>query len=168
MRLSLSFLALCLSALALGAAPAAAQAPKVANNWYTDSSDLGFKVQMPDDYQLIPPDPNEGTLIAKYDPKTNKYVQNGSDELFLHVWLLRFDAGSAKKDREKGDKKIDLKQRSKDVLSFLKREIQDGPGLKDDYADAANYYSNKANAAMSSVGDAFNRARDAFSDAFKG
>jgi hypothetical protein len=33
-------------------------------------------------------------------------------------------------------------------------------GLKDDFADAANYYSNKANEAMSSVGDAFNRARE--------
>jgi len=48
------------------------------------------------------------------------------------------------------------------------RRGEDGQGLKDDYADAANYYSDKANAAMSSVGDAFNRARDAFSDAFKG
>ena len=131
MRLSPVVLALCLSALALTAPAARAQNPKVGNNWYTDSSDLGFKVQMPDDYQLIPPDPNEGTLIAKYDPKTLKYVLNGSDELFLHVWLLRFDAGSAKKDREKGDKKIDLKQRSKDVLSFLKREIAEGEALKE-------------------------------------
>jgi hypothetical protein len=48
------------------------------------------------------------------------------------------------------------------------RRGEDGQGLKDDYADAANYYSNKANEAMSSVGDAFNRARDAFADAFKG
>jgi len=80
MRLSLSFLALCISALALTAPAARAQTPKAANNWYTDSTDLGFKVQMPDDYQLIPPDPNEGTLIAKYDPKTTKYVLNGSDD----------------------------------------------------------------------------------------
>jgi hypothetical protein len=48
------------------------------------------------------------------------------------------------------------------------RRGEEGQGLKDDYADAASYYSDKANAAMSSVGDAFNRARDAFSDAFKG
>jgi hypothetical protein len=129
MRLSLSFLALCLPALALTAPPAPAQTPKVANNWYTDSSDLGFKVQMPDDYQLVPPDPNEGTMIAKFDPKTNKYVQNGAEPLFLHVWLLRFDAASVKK--EKGEKKIELKQRSKDVLSFLKREIAEGDALKE-------------------------------------
>ena len=48
------------------------------------------------------------------------------------------------------------------------RRGEDGPGLKDDFADAANYYSSKANEAMSSVGDAFNRAKDAFTDAFKG
>jgi hypothetical protein len=48
------------------------------------------------------------------------------------------------------------------------RRGEDGQGLKDDFADAANYYSSKANEAMSSVGDAFNRARDAFTDAFKG
>jgi hypothetical protein len=48
------------------------------------------------------------------------------------------------------------------------RRGDEGQGLKDDFADAANYYSSKANEAMSSVGDAFNRARDAFADALKG
>jgi hypothetical protein len=48
------------------------------------------------------------------------------------------------------------------------RRGEDGQGLKDDFADAASYYSDKANEAMSSVGDALNRARDAFAEAFKG
>jgi Zn-dependent protease with chaperone function len=41
-------------------------------------------------------------------------------------------------------------------------------GLGDDFSDAARYYSGKANAGMSSVGDAFDRAKSAFSDAFRG
>jgi Zn-dependent protease with chaperone function len=40
--------------------------------------------------------------------------------------------------------------------------------LGDDFSDAARYYSGKANAGMSSVGDAFDRARSAFNDAFRG
>jgi Zn-dependent protease with chaperone function len=48
------------------------------------------------------------------------------------------------------------------------RRGEDGPGLRDDYAEAADYYSSKANAAMASVGDAFDRARDAFNEAWKG
>lgn len=115
--------ALALATLALGAR---AQAPKV-GDWYKETSELGFQVRVPDDYQLIPPDPNEGTVIAKFDPKINKYVLVGSEQLFLHVWLLRFDANAPKDS----GKKTDLKQRSKDVLSFLKREVQYGGAAKE-------------------------------------
>jgi Zn-dependent protease with chaperone function len=41
-------------------------------------------------------------------------------------------------------------------------------GLGDDYAEAASYYSGRARAAADSVADALRRARDAFSDAFRG
>jgi Zn-dependent protease with chaperone function len=40
-------------------------------------------------------------------------------------------------------------------------------GLDDDFAEAARYYTGKANAGFSSVGDAFDRARNAFNDAFR-
>ena len=43
-----------------------------------------------------------------------------------------------------------------------------GQGLGDDFSDAARYYSGKANAGMSSVGDALDRAKSAFNDAFRG
>jgi Zn-dependent protease with chaperone function len=43
-----------------------------------------------------------------------------------------------------------------------------GPGLDDDIRDAASYYSSEVGAAMASVGDALNRARNAFNDAFRG
>ena len=81
----------------------------------TDSSELGFKVCYPDDYQLIPPDPNEGNIIAKFDPKTVKYVLvGGSDPLFLHTWLVRFDASAPKTDKGKEPgKKIDLSSPAK-------------------------------------------------------
>ncbi|MES2176811.1 MAG: M48 family metallopeptidase [Gemmatimonadota bacterium] len=41
-------------------------------------------------------------------------------------------------------------------------------GLGDDFSDAARYYSGKADAGFASVGDAFDRAKSAFNDAFKG
>ncbi|MBK7645493.1 MAG: hypothetical protein IPJ19_21080 [Planctomycetes bacterium] len=124
-----SILLLCFLALAAPLAPA--QAPKV-GDWYTESSDLGFKVRVPADYELVPPDPNEGNLIAKFDPKTVKYVLvGGSENLFLHVWLLRFDTKTKSKDKDDG-KKLDIKQRSKDVLSFLKREIAEASGAKEE------------------------------------
>ena len=41
-------------------------------------------------------------------------------------------------------------------------------GLGDDFSDAARYYSGKANSGMSTVGDAFDRAKSAFHDAFRG
>ncbi len=120
-RVLLSVLS-CLCAALLFASGALAQTPKV-GDWYKDSSDLGFQVRIPDDYQLIPPDPNEGNIIAKFDPKTVKYVLVGSENLFLHVWLVRFDANPPKPE---GGKKADLKTRSKDLASFLKREIAFG------------------------------------------
>jgi Zn-dependent protease with chaperone function len=43
-----------------------------------------------------------------------------------------------------------------------------GPGLGDDYSQAARYYSGKAYSARTGVSDAFGRARDAFNDAFRG
>ncbi len=125
---------LSLAALLLAAPPARAQAPKV-GDWYKESSELGFQVRVPDGYQLIPPDPNEGNVIAKFDPKTIKYtLVDKSQALFLHVWLVRFDAASAKKDKDKDSgKKIDIKQRSKDLASYLKREgeLQDFASAKE-------------------------------------
>ena len=41
-------------------------------------------------------------------------------------------------------------------------------GLGDDFSEAARYYSGKANSGISSVGDAFDRAKSAFNDAFRG
>ena len=48
------------------------------------------------------------------------------------------------------------------------RRGEKGQGLGDDFSDAARYYSGKANAGMSSVGDALDRAKTAFNDAFRG
>jgi hypothetical protein len=76
-------------------APARAQEPK-AGEYYTDSTDLGFKIRVPAKWDLIPPSPDDGNLIAKYDPKTNKEVQIGKGETMdLHVWLLKFDRRKA-------------------------------------------------------------------------
>jgi Zn-dependent protease with chaperone function len=48
------------------------------------------------------------------------------------------------------------------------RRGQPGPGLGDDFSDAARYYSGHAYSARTGLTDAFGRARDAFNDAFRG
>ncbi|HET9684342.1 MAG TPA: M48 family metallopeptidase [Gemmatimonadaceae bacterium] len=54
------------------------------------------------------------------------------------------------------------------VLGNYIRRGDPEPGLRTDYREAADYYSGKARRGMSSVEDAFGRARDAFRDAWKG
>ena len=54
------------------------------------------------------------------------------------------------------------------VAGAYTRRGAKGQGLGDDISDAARHYSGKANSGMSSVGDAFDRAKNAFNDAFRG
>ena len=80
--------------LALAAAPAAAQEPKV-GDFYEDRTDLGFKVRVPLKWEAIPPSPDDGNLVIKYDPRTNKSIQVGkAATLPLGVWILKFDRRS--------------------------------------------------------------------------
>ena len=54
------------------------------------------------------------------------------------------------------------------VAGGYPRRGEKAQGLGDDFADAARYYSGKANVGISGVGDAFDRAKSAFNDAFRG
>ncbi|MEO8623306.1 MAG: M48 family metallopeptidase [bacterium] len=54
------------------------------------------------------------------------------------------------------------------IAGAYTRRGEKGQGLGDDYSDAAKYYTGKANSGISSVGDAFDRAKSAFNDAFRG
>ena len=54
------------------------------------------------------------------------------------------------------------------VAGAYTRRGEKGQGLGNDFSDAARYYSGRANAGMSSVGDALDRARSAFNNAFRG
>jgi Zn-dependent protease with chaperone function len=47
-------------------------------------------------------------------------------------------------------------------------DVKPGQGLGDDVKEAGNYYAGQAKAAMGKVGDSLGRAKDAFTDAFKG
>ena len=51
--------------------------------------------------------------------------------------------------------------------SYLRRG-EAGPGVGDDFNDAARYYSGKASSGRTGMSDAYTRARDAFTDAFRG
>lgn len=47
-------------------------------------------------------------------------------------------------------------------------DVKPGAGFTDDVKQAGSYYADQAKAAMGKVGDSLGRAKDAFSDAFKG
>lgn len=111
-RLSLLLLAL----LVLGWT-ALAQVPKVGDP-YKESTDLGFQVRVPADWELIPPEPSDGNLIVKYDPKTNKYVQLGaSSTMDIHCWIARFDTKPPKEVN--GQRKF----YAKDLLAYVKSNV---------------------------------------------
>ena len=73
------------------ALPAAAQEPKV-GDFYEDRTDLGFRIRVPQKWEPIPPTPDDGNLVIKYDPRTNKAIQVGKGATIpLGVWILKFD-----------------------------------------------------------------------------
>ncbi len=111
-RLSVLLLAL----LVLGST-ALAQVPKVGDP-YKESTDLGFQVRVPADWELIPPEPSDGNLIVKYDPKTNKYVQLGASSIMdIHCWIARFDTKPPKEVN--GQRKF----YAKDLLAYVKSNV---------------------------------------------
>ena len=51
---------------------------------------------------------------------------------------------------------------------YVRRGAEPKRPLGDDYAEAADYYGEQVRAATASMRDSFNRAREAFADAFRG
>lgn len=118
---------ICALALAL---PALAQDPKP-GEFYEDKTDLGFKVRMPAKWESIPPAPDDGNLIIKFDPKSTKTVQLGPDKVLeLHAWIVKFDRRKtpAPKEGEKGDRKFVSKD--KNLADWVKHNV--GTGFKPD------------------------------------
>lgn len=122
-------LMLALLALVAWALPASAQvqAPK-AGKWYEDSVDLGFKIKTPAEWDLIPPQPGEPNLIAKFDPPLEKYVLVGGKALFVNAHLVKFDRRKPKDEPKpegegKETKKINLSGAGKkDVAAWVSAE----------------------------------------------
>jgi len=116
---------ICALALAL---PALAQDPKP-GDYYEDKTDLGFKIKMPARWESIPPAPDDGNLIIKYDPRSTKFVQLGpSSQLDLHAWIVKFDRrkSDAAKEKEKGDRMHVSK--AKNLADWVKANV--GTGFK--------------------------------------
>ncbi len=104
-------------------APAVAQEPKV-GEYYTDATDLGFKIRVPQKAELVPPSPGDGNLIAKYDPTTNKFIQFGkSHKLPLHVWLFKFDRRKPLVEDKSLAKK--LQHVDKDIDEWVKNNVDE-------------------------------------------
>jgi hypothetical protein len=88
------------AALLVAAAPkSSAQVPKI-GDYYTDASDLGFRVKVPKDWKFIPPQPGDMNLIGKYDPAGEKGIQVKKGQAYwpYAAWLLRFDRRKPKDD----------------------------------------------------------------------
>ncbi|MDZ4771777.1 MAG: hypothetical protein SGI72_01445 [Planctomycetota bacterium] len=117
-----------------------AQMPKV-GNFYRDTSDLGFRVKVPDGWKLIPPSGDDQNLIAKFDPQVNNYVQIGSNpqdpagRVFLNCWLLKFDRRPEPEAPKTGMAKFAGKP-EKDIAAWLKKNVEQGSKLKLDVEKA--------------------------------
>ncbi len=113
-------------ALVLLAVSAAAQAPKVGKQY--ERSDLGFRVKTPAEWELIPPQPGDPHLLAKFDPPTVKYVEIGPNvrPVFLQCFLLQFDR------RKDADGNKPKRKALKDVTEWILKggEIEDGSAHK--------------------------------------
>jgi len=114
---------ICLLALSL---PARAQDPKP-GEFYEDKTDLGFKVRMPARWETIPPSPDDGNLILKYDPKSSKSVQLGPNmQLELHAWIVKFDRRKKAVPQDKSERKFVAN--SKNLADWVKHNV--GTGFK--------------------------------------
>ncbi len=81
-----------LVALLIGTTFGFAQVPKPGRPY--ERSDYGFRIKTPDGWELVPPQPGDPNLLAKFDPPNTKYVQTGpgpQDRVFLSCWLVKFD-----------------------------------------------------------------------------
>lgn len=120
-----------LLALGLTTTLGLAQAPKVGKQY--ERSDLGFRVKTPAEWDLIPPQPGDPHLLAKFDPPNTKYVQTGpgpGDRVFLSCWLVKFD----RRKVEGAEKPKFQRKPLKDVTEWVLKagEVEDGTAHKPD------------------------------------
>ena len=106
---------LLLMALLLGpAGPSAfAQAPK-SGDYYTDDTDLGFRVKSPKGWGFFPPKPGDPHMIGKYAGKTIQVA--GDERLSLEVYLVKFDR---RPDEDGAPKKV----RYKDLTAWMNARL---------------------------------------------
>jgi hypothetical protein len=125
-----------LAPLAVSTVPAWAQAPKPGDYW-EDRIDLGFRVRVPKEWALIPPQPGEQNVIARWEPKLEKEISVGKGHfMLLAVWLVKFDdrprtgEADAKKD---GDGAIIIRRAArKSVVDWVKKDMS-GPATGERY-----------------------------------
>jgi hypothetical protein len=59
--------------------------------YFEDSTDLGFKIKTPKDWEFVPSQPGENNLMGTYVPK-NRYVQiGGGNIMWPKCWIVKFD-----------------------------------------------------------------------------
>lgn len=131
-RRSLFFLAALTCAATLGRA----QMPKLGSNTYTDKSDLGFKLKVPEKWDALPAPPEQSdTVIIKYVPPGDvKYMELGPHKaLFMTCWILKFDRRKKEGDAaQKADPRRFAPAPPKDLQAWLKNpdNIEGSKALK--------------------------------------
>ncbi len=105
------------------------QSVKVGKQYERD--DIGFRVKTPSDWDLVPPQPGDPYVLAKFDPSGVKYVQTGPnppDRVFLSCWLIKFDRRKVEGEaKPKGPRKP-----LKDVAEWVMKagDVEDGAAHK--------------------------------------
>ena len=80
---------------------ALAQEPKIGSDWYEDAVDIGFKLKVPKNWNLIPAQPDEPNVIAKYVAARNDYIKVGNgNNMPIYAWLVRFDQRSEEEKKK--------------------------------------------------------------------
>ncbi len=96
---------------------AEAQAPK-AGEYFTDDTDLGFRVKSPKDWGFFPPKPGDPHMIGRYAGNTVQV--SGDERLELTVFLVKFD----RRPDEDGNPK---RTRYKDLKSWMNARLNGAP-----------------------------------------
>jgi hypothetical protein len=108
------------------ALPTLGQDPRP-GDYYEDKTDLGFKIKMPAKWESVPPAPDDGNLVIKYDPRSSKTVQLGPENrLPISAWVVKFDRRKREKPKDPAERRY--VSNHKNVADWVKSNV--GPGFK--------------------------------------
>jgi len=105
------------------AAPLAttANAQAKPGGYFEDSTDLGFKVKVPKDWEFVPSQPGEKNIMGTYVPKNRTVQIGGGNVIFPHCWVLKFDRRKGPDGKAPGG--------AKNIDAWIKGNSDTGSGM---------------------------------------